>query len=151
MKRKTHLLLAAFTLFGGSAIRAAEYYLDAAGDDTASGLATNTAWRGIQTAVNRLQAGDTLWIRGGVYRGKVTYTNTRGRADAPIRVLAYPGEDVVLKGSVIATGWESAGGGVWRLPGWNHNSQQVFADGVRLTQLGWPNSYVRERACGCGS
>jgi parallel beta-helix repeat protein len=151
MKRTIYPLLAACLLLGCTGARAAEYYVDSAGDDSASGLATNTAWRSIQTAVDRLQAGDTLWIRGGVYRGKVTYANTRGRADAPVRVLAYPGEDVVLKGSVIATGWESAGAGAWRLPGWNHNSQQVFADGVRLTQLGWPSAYVRDRACGCSS
>ena len=110
MKRRIYALLTACSLLGLSAVRAAEYYLETTGDDSASGLATNTAWRSIHTAVNRLQAGDTLWIRGGVYRGKVTYTNTRGRADAPIQVLAYPGEDVVLKDSVIATGWESANG-----------------------------------------
>ncbi len=151
MKRTIHGMLATVFLLAVPGGRAAEYYVDAAGDDNASGLATNTAWRSIQTAVNRLQAGDTLWIRGGVYRGKVSYTNTRGRKDAPIRVLAFPGEEVVLKGSVVASGWVEAGAGAWRLPAWNHNSQQVFVDGVRLTQLGWPNEYVRDRACGCSS
>ena len=151
MKRRTYALLTACSLLGFPEVRAVEYFVDTAGNDSASGIATNTAWRSIQTAVNRLRAGDTLWVRGGIYRGMVTYTNTNGRADAPIRVIAFPGEEAVLKGSVVATGWEDAGSGAWRLPGWNHNSQQVFADGVLLTQLGWPNTFVRDYACGCTS
>ena len=71
MTRRTYTLLAAGLLLGFTEIRAAEYFVDAAGSDSASGLATNTAWRSLQTSVNRLQAGDTLWIRGGVYRGGV--------------------------------------------------------------------------------
>ena len=142
------------TLLAGmafAAARGAEYYVAIDGNDTAAGTATNTAWRTLQTSVNRLQAGDTLWVRGGTYRGKVTYTNPNGRADAPIRVRGYPGEQAVLKGSVLATGWLGPSNGVWRLPGWNFNSQQVFIDGQRLTQLGWPNDWTKSVACGCSS
>jgi len=150
MKRITQaLVVTAMTLCGE--VGAAEYFVATDGNDTATGLATNTAWRTLQTAVNRLVGGDTLWIREGVYRGKVTYTNLSARAEAPIRIAAHPGETVILKGSVVATGWQSEGGGVWRRPAWNVNSQQVFADGVRLTQLGWPNTMTRSFACGCSS
>ncbi|MFO1489910.1 MAG: right-handed parallel beta-helix repeat-containing protein [Kiritimatiellia bacterium] len=134
-----------------SAVSGADYYAALDGNDSASGTATNTAWRTLQTSVNRLNAGDTLWIREGTYRGKVSYTNKNGRVDAPIRIRSYPGEQVVLKGSVVATGWIGPSNGIWRLPGWNFNSQQVFVDGRRLTQLGWPNDWTRSVACGCSS
>jgi hypothetical protein len=43
----------------------------------------------------RVQPGDIVWIRGGVYRGSVTSTLV-GEPDAPIIVRAYPGERVTL-------------------------------------------------------
>jgi len=128
-----------------------EYYISTTGDDLADGLTPATAWRNMATSVNRLQGGDHLWIMPGEYRGYVSFTNKNGRADAPIRIQGYPGGEVVMKGSVIVNGWEPIDLGIWRKAGWNRNSQQIFINGRRLTQLGWPNQWLRDRACGCTS
>lgn len=45
--------------------------------------------------------GDTIWLRGGVYRGGVT-SHLEGTADAPIVVRAYPGERAVIDGNTPA-------------------------------------------------
>src|SRR4051812_48242000 len=63
---------------------------DAAGSETAP-------WRTINQALKRLSAGDTLYLRGGVYREQV-YCGVAGRPDAPITIRAYPGERAILDG-----------------------------------------------------
>lgn len=45
-----------------------------------------------------VKAGDTIWIRGGTYRGAFQ-GRLAGNEDAPIVIRSYPGERVVLDGS----------------------------------------------------
>lgn len=59
----------------------------------------------IQQALDNVQPGDTVLIREGVYR-EHAQLKTPGRPDARITVAAAPGATVVLKGSVVVTGWE---------------------------------------------
>jgi hypothetical protein len=46
----------------------------------------------------RIKPGDTVWLRGGVYKGAVTSQLT-GAPDAPIIVRQYPGERAILDAS----------------------------------------------------
>lgn len=126
---------------------AAEYHIAPGGNDANDGLSPTSAWRSIHVAINRVNGGDTVWIHDGTYRGRVTFTNTRGSASAPITVAAYPGATPILKGSIVATNW-IADGSIWYTPHAT-NTQQVFADEQPLIQLGWPNEYLATRACSC--
>src|SRR5262245_13038865 len=60
------------------------------GDDSADGSEAKP-WRSIGHALASIVAGDTLYLRGGVF-----YENVRvavsGRADAPITIRSFPGE-----------------------------------------------------------
>jgi hypothetical protein len=56
-------------------------------------------WRSVNHALKQLTAGDTLYLRGGVYRENV-YCAVAGRPDAPITIRAYPGERVILDGAL---------------------------------------------------
>lgn len=82
---------------------------DAAGTEAAP-------WRSINHALKQLSAGDTLYLRGGVYREQV-YCAIAGKPDAPITIRAYPGERAILDGSLAeffddpAKAWEPAPGG----------------------------------------
>jgi hypothetical protein len=68
-------------------------------------------WRTVNHALKQVGAGDTLYLRGGVYRENV-YCAAAGKPDAPITVRAYPGERVVLDGGLAeffdepARAWE---------------------------------------------
>lgn len=143
----TKSALIAFALAVGLCA-ATEYHVSPSGDDNADGLTPATAWRTIHTAINRVDGGDTVWIHDGTYRGRSTFTNTRGSASAPITIAAYPGATPVLKGSTVFTNW-IADGGLWYTPHAT-NAQQVFMDEQPLIQLGWPNDYLATRACSCG-
>ncbi|MDO5475757.1 MAG: right-handed parallel beta-helix repeat-containing protein [Eubacteriales bacterium] len=54
----------------------------------------------VQGMINSLGPGDTLYLRGGVYRRKLRlYGGVQGREDAYITIAAAPGEDVIFDGS----------------------------------------------------
>ncbi len=52
---------------------------------------------------NRIQPGDTVWIRGGTYVGSFQ-TSLNGTAGAPILFRQYPGERATIDGSLAAGG-----------------------------------------------
>lgn len=68
------------------------------GNDTAVG-AEATPWRTVNHALKRLQPGDTLYLRGGIYHENV-YCAVAGRKDAPITIRGYPGERVIVDGGM---------------------------------------------------
>ena len=68
------------------------------GDDTAAG-GPERPWRTLGHAVARLRPGDTLSVRGGTYREHGIEIRARGEPDAPIAVVSFAGEEVVIDGS----------------------------------------------------
>lgn len=80
------------------------YYLDStnpeAKDDVEHG-SLEKPWKTMSYALKQLGPGDTLQIRGGIYTNNaVTLTDQNsGQENAPITVVAYPGESVVVSNS----------------------------------------------------
>jgi parallel beta-helix repeat protein len=84
--------------------------------DTNAGTA-GAPFRTIQAAADKVQPGDTILVRGGTYRETIVW-QTPGRSDARITLSAATGETVVVKGSLVVTGWDrvaakEAGLGDW--------------------------------------
>jgi parallel beta-helix repeat protein len=100
--------------------------------------------RTISAAVSRAMPGDTIWVQSGTYRETIRFPRSGEGPDRPIRVTAAPGAEVVIKGSDVVTGWVPVGSGMWKKMGWRVNSQQVFADGKPLQQIG-PTSPFHEQ------
>ena len=73
------------------------YYVSRDGSDSNPGI-LGQPWRTLKKAASVLRAGDTLYIRGGVYTESVDFFRS-GTSTAPISVLAYPGESPVIDGS----------------------------------------------------
>lgn len=67
-----------------------------AGDDSSSGSLAKP-WRNIQTAANRLLAGDTVLIRAGTYEEQIVIKRS-GERGRKIKYKAYPGETPVPNG-----------------------------------------------------
>jgi len=68
---------------------------DGQGDDCTENSPCN-----IRTAFRKLQAGDVLFLRGGVYRirQQLTPRGVTGTSDKPIIIESYPGEKAILEG-----------------------------------------------------
>jgi parallel beta-helix repeat protein len=124
---------------------AATYYVATTGNDSNTGTSVSAPMRTITRAVNKVVAGDTVYVRGGTYREDVEMARG-GTATAPVHVLPYGTELPILKGSDVVTGWVHHSGGIYKRTGWAVNSQQVFVDfdthpGKSLQQIGHPASF----------
>ncbi|WP_457325039.1 hypothetical protein, partial [Roseateles sp. P5_E11] len=129
------------------------YFVAPDGKAEASGASVNEA-TSIETAVTRVVTGDAIVMRGGTYR-------TGGlQLNQGITIQPYLDEVPVLKGTRMATEWQSLGNNVWRTKwatlfpaqplGWwqreregmktplhRFNNDMVFIDGEPLQSAGW--------------
>ena len=98
MKSTSKCLVALFfaaLAAGGKPAWAATYYVATTGNDTASGTSA-APWRTVAKSVNAMVAGDTTYVRGGVYAEGVIRFNKSGTQAAPIKLLNYPGEFPII-------------------------------------------------------
>ena len=143
-------LVIAFALLSCSSRSAAGksiFYVSPSGDDAWAGrLAepnadkTDGPWKTLAKACATAQPGDTCRLRKGVYR-EVLKPARDGRPEAPITFEAYAGEDACLSGADPVTGWQAAGGGLFKAPlAWDLTDQnQLFEGEAMLTEARWPN------------
>lgn len=136
------LRIAVLSLLTVSAAWPASIYVAPQGDDGNAGTLTEPL-RTLQAGVNRLQPGDTLLIRGGVYRETVIFPRD-GAPGKPITVKPYGTETVTVSGCDPVAGWtpHDAAQGVWKAPmpwtlGLGRN--QVFVNGQVLIEARHPN------------
>jgi len=82
------------------------YYVATTGADTNSGTQTSP-WRTIQHAADLAGAGDSIFVRAGIYHEDVILGRS-GSPGNPIAFLAFPGETVILDGgNVLSSGFET--------------------------------------------
>ena len=141
----TGALVTALALVLCSAASAATYYVSPQGDDAHTGLAPDAAdaLRTIQAGADKLRAGDTLLIRGGVYRETVVFHHS-GTSGRPIAVKPYQAEKVTISGCDPLSGWtlHDATKGIWKAPmPWTLGTgrNQAFEGGKVLIEARCPN------------
>jgi hypothetical protein len=115
---------------------AAAFWVAPDGDDSAAGTRSQP-WRTLGRSFAALEAGDTLQVRGGVYRERLKRLSIRpGTAARPIRVQAAPGERPVLQGLL-----------------WLHRPSYWMLDGLNVTwdaATGQPNEHMVKLTNGIG-
>ncbi|MHC4189591.1 MAG: right-handed parallel beta-helix repeat-containing protein [Planctomycetota bacterium] len=126
-----------------SAALARDYYVSTRGSDKNLGT-REKPFLTIQKAVDKMGAGDTCYVRGGVYR-EVVQPKRSGRKDKPIRFEAWPGEVVTLSGTKpIRSEWSVHEGNIYRtrVP---EDFDQLFVDGRMMIEARWPNMRFDQR------
>ena len=114
------------------------YYVSISGDDSNPGT-LDLPFRTIQHATSIVEAGDTVHIRGGTYREKISIENLHGTKDNPITFKNYNDEEVVVSGAkVVDTPWEIHEGNIWKTTV-DYDISQLFLDDKMLTGARWPN------------
>ncbi len=73
------------------------YYVASTGNDSNQGTLAQP-WRTIYKASTMVRAGDTVYIRGGVYQESNTFY-ANGTQGAPITLAGYPGETAIIDGN----------------------------------------------------
>jgi parallel beta-helix repeat protein len=116
------VLLGAMVL-GHSPSRSAagvEYYVSPSGNDSSPGTMAQP-WRTLAKANRELQAGDTLYLRAGVY-DEFIQPDHSGMPDSPISYARYQDEDVVIRGQPDVARLVSL-----------HNQSYIIIDGLDLS------------------
>ncbi len=130
---------------------AGEYYVaqkDAVADDGNPGT-VEKPYKTIGAALPKLKAGDTLFIKQGVYRECVNLGRgeskvgdrtlpgmAAGAPGRPICVVAATGEKVVVNAGEPIAGWKQYKDSIYVKENWTDNTHQVFCGGKYLTQIG---------------
>lgn len=74
------------------------FYVATTGSDSNPGT-LSSPWRTIQHAANSVQAGDTVYVRGGVYNESVNISVSGSAIARAITFQTYPGEQAVVDGT----------------------------------------------------
>lgn len=75
------------------------YFVDAAKGNDAHDGSKERPWKTVAYASGKLQPGDTLYLRKGIYYERF-YLRRSGTAAAPITIGAYPGETAIIDGGL---------------------------------------------------
>ena len=84
-----------FVLSGPRPTGAAEFFAAPNGSPEADGTRERPWDLASALQQNAIRPGDTLWLRGGTYRGDFT-SRLKGAEGAPITVRQYPGERAII-------------------------------------------------------
>jgi hypothetical protein len=128
---------------GATSAGAVNFYVATNGSDISnSGLSLAVPFRTIQRAASVMNAGDTCFVRGGIYRETVTPARS-GNSSSPITFTHYNNEAVVVSGLDVVTNiWKLDTGNIYR--GTNFlglgGSNQVFVSGAMAYEARWPNN-----------
>lgn len=127
----TALLLGLLASLTSGAARANVYVVTLTGSDGSPDTAARP-FATIQKAADMAQAGDTVVVKGGLYRQAVHLHNS-GTAVAPIRFVADPPGSVVVTGADVMTGWARVPGDapIYQVP-WDHLFEIDRRDGKSI-------------------
>ncbi len=116
---------------------AATYYASPAGSDAAAGT-RDAPFRTVSRAAAVMEAGDTCYLRAGIYRETVRPARS-GTAAAPIVFAAYPGEAPEVTGLDLlpTAGWTVHAGAVYRLSR-PAPVTDLFVDGREVARARYP-------------
>src|SRR4051812_14938410 len=106
------------------------YYVSTSGNDANAG-SLDYPFRSIQRAADFAGPGDTVLIRGGVYRETVRPARS-GNSGDPVTFRPYNNETVTVSGADVVGNWSNYSGHVYRArQGWDlgFGENQVFVDG----------------------
>jgi len=96
-----HMAAAALAAAAGLAHAGTSYYVAPGGSDANPGTLAQP-WLTVGHAANVLKAGQTAYVRAGVYHESVTIAHSGDASAGPVTLQAYPGEKPVLDGTGVA-------------------------------------------------
>ncbi len=118
---------------------ASEYFVSPTGADQHDG-SQGSPFQTLQRAAREMKPGDICWLRGGRYRTETVLTGLKGKPGKPLSFKSFPGERVVMDGTVaLPVQWTAWKNGIYKhktdKPVW-----QLFAEGKLVYMARWPNA-----------
>ncbi len=95
LKRAIGVCILASAILPTVATHAATYHVATNGSNSNTGTSSKP-WRTVAYAVSKMVAGDTTYVKGGVYNEKVIAFRRSGTSSAPIKLLNAPGQFPII-------------------------------------------------------
>jgi len=87
----------------------------------------------LNTGIGKVQPGEALYLRGGIYYTGNIQVYRGGREGAPILIRSFPGEEAIFDGAETTSfEWQLEEPRIYSTRVTDRNTNLVFADGVRL-------------------
>jgi hypothetical protein len=131
------VLLLAFALARAGVSFGAEFFVAPGGSDNNPGT-REAPFATIRKAAEALQPGDTCVLRAGTYRETVRPAHS-GEAGKPIKFVAAQGENVVITGADLVTGWAAHQGKI-HVAAVDWPVEQVFVERRWMVPARHPNA-----------
>jgi hypothetical protein len=103
-------------------------------------------FRTVQKAADVAVAGDTVFVREGVYRETVTPINS-GTSANPIVYMPFGDEEVTISGNEVISGWTKHNDNIYKAPmpadffvNVVNMTDQIFVDQQMMNLARWPNN-----------
>ncbi len=117
------------------------YYVSVVdGIDTNDGKSITAPFKTIQKAADIIQPGETIFIRGGVYREEISIMQS-GSEGRPIIFTPYNNEEVIITTTDLLTDWTLKDGSIYRanfdssiIP---RNKMTIFVNGEWVNEAHW--------------
>jgi hypothetical protein len=135
------MVLVLGVILGAQGADARTYFVASNGSDANPGTNLTAPFLTVQHAATNMVAGDTCFIRAGVYHETLAPSSS-GTGAAPITFAVHSNEVVTLDGADVVTGWTYLSNGVYQAPvSWDlgEGCNQVFVDGAMLHQAQHPD------------
>ncbi|MGD1875407.1 MAG: hypothetical protein ACFB02_20415 [Mastigocoleus sp.] len=122
------------------------YFVSPNGSDENSGT-INRPFKTIQKCADTVQAGETCWLRKGIYRETIKPKNS-GTSKKAITFASYKDEKVTVSGNDIVDGWTKYRDSIYRiqvsLPVSSYSdtgffANQIFVNGEMMPEARFPN------------
>ena len=149
MKKILSKAIILFIIFHLSALGQTTYYVsNSIGDDNSDG-SVDSPFETIGKAISKIDAGDSVIIRGGLYHEEILIDNLNSSISSPTLIKSFDGETVVIDGTIEILGqWndDNSNSSIKVVNGIDDHITQLFVGNKQMVMARWPNAQFNDQS-----
>ena len=149
MKKILSKAIILFIIFHLSALGQTTYYVsNSIGDDNSDG-SIDSPFETIGKAISKIDAGDSVIIRGGLYHEEILIDNLNSSISSPTLIKSFDGETVVIDGTIEILGqWndDNSNSSIKVVNGIDDHITQLFVGNKQMVMARWPNAQFNDQS-----
>ena len=149
MKKILSKAIILFIIFHLSALGQTTYYVsNSIGDDNSDG-SIDSPFETIGKAISKIDAGDSVIIRGGLYHEEILIDNLNSSISSPTLIKSFDGETVVIDGTIEILGqWndDNSNSSIKVVNGIDDHITQLFVGNEQMVMARWPNAQFNDQS-----
>jgi hypothetical protein len=149
MEKISSKVIILFIIFHLSALGQTTYYVsNSIGNDNSDG-SIDSPFETIGKAISKIDAGDSVIIRGGLYHEEILIDNLNSSISSPTLIKSFDGETVVIDGTIEILGqWndDNSNSSIKVVNGIDDHITQLFVGNEQMVMARWPNAQFNDQS-----